>query len=152
MNTKYGGIFVLHRDGRPGLLLTDAVGIEKAKPLIESFMKDFSNVNRFVQVNLGVNGFLFKAEMDEWDKDNLRFSSYYAGEKPGFYNLLNQELKKIMFQTGMTPNIYISGREEFMEEVYSGLEHAGVNTDNLIVDGGEAPSCGGACNSCHSDC
>ena len=37
-----------------------------------SFIQDYSDVNKMVQLNLGTNAFNYKGEMDEFDKTNLR--------------------------------------------------------------------------------
>lgn len=150
---SFNGLFALQRDGRPGLLLSDAVGMDKIKPLIKNFMDDYSGVNRLVQVNLGINSFLYKSELDEWDTKELRFSSHYVSDINSFYQQINVEMKKIMFQTGITPNIYIAGLEDFVEELYSALEQSGVNKENIIVDENiGSASCGGGCSSCSSGC
>lgn len=150
---NYGGYFILHRDGRPGLMLSDAYGMDKVKPLMKNFMDNFTDVNKLVQINFGPKGFLYKTELDQWDQDNLRFSSHYVSTIDGFYEKLNVELKKLMFQSGMTPNIYVSGLEDFVEEVCGALEQSGFNKSNIIVDqGGADASCGGGCNSCSTGC
>lgn len=153
MTINYNKNFVLHRDGRPGIMLSDAIGLDKMKPLIQSFVNDYSDVNRLVQLNLGTNGFLYKEELDQWDNEEIRFSSYYLPEINIFYEKINTELQKIMFQTGITPNIYIAGLDSFVELVYSAIEQSGYNKDNIIVaNKEEVPSCGGGCNSCVSGC
>lgn len=152
MNMNYGGFFVLHRDGRPALILSDAFGMDKVKPLISNFIDNYSDVNKLVQINLGTNGFLYKKDLDQWDQDNLRFTSHYVSSVPSFYETINAELKKLMFQSGITPNIYLSGLDDFVEEVYTALEQSGFNKENIIVDNNEGASCGGGCNSCSSGC
>ena len=150
---NYGGFFILHRDGRPGLMLSDAFGMDKVKPLMKNFIDDFSDVNKLVQINFGAKGYLYKSELDEWDQNNLRFSSHYVSSLDAFYDKLNVELKKLMFQSGIRPDIYVSGLEDFVNEVVAGLEQSGFDKENIIVDqGGEDPSCGGGCNSCSSGC
>jgi len=146
-------IFILHRDGKPGLMLSDSVGIEKMKPLIDSFIEDFSDVNKLIQISFSRESLLLKDEMDAYARNNIRFTSFYESNREGFYEKLNGELKKLMFQTGRLPNIYVAGREEFKQEISSALEQAGVHMDNIIIEGG-APelSCNGACSSCSSAC
>lgn len=153
MNSYAGGNFILHRDGRPALVLSDGVGIEKMKPIILSFIQDYSDVNKMVQLNLGTNAFNYKGEMDEFDKTNLRFSSIYVKNLDEFYEKINSELKKIMFQTGMTPNIYLAGMQAFVETIYSGLEQSGLDKVNIIVGQDDVDAgCDGGCGSCGQGC
>jgi ferredoxin-NADP reductase len=96
---------------------------------------------------------MFREEMDKLDNENLRFSSFFESERELFYEKLNGELKKIMFQTGLTPNIYIAGREEFKQEISTALEQAGFNQNNIIIEGGSPDlNCDGGCSSCSSSC
>jgi NAD(P)H-flavin reductase len=146
-------VFVLHRDGKPGLMLSDGIGIEHMRPLIIEFMRDFNDVNKVVQINFSDKMFMFKDEMDRLDEENLRFSSFFVDSREAFYEKLNGEMKKIMFQTGRIPNVYIAGRDEFKQEMMMSLEQAGFDKDSIIVEGG-APelSCNGGCSSCSSGC
>lgn len=145
--------FVLHRDGNPGIMLSDGIGIEFMRQMILDFNEDFSDINKLVQISYSDSAFMFKEEMDMLDKKNLRFSSFYESKRDLFYEKLNGELKKIMFQTGLTPNIYIAGREEFKKEISEALNQAGFNQNNIIIEGG-APvlNCDGGCNTCASGC
>lgn len=147
-STAPSGNFYLRRDGRPALLLSNGVGIATMRALIKAFNNDSTYVNKMTQINVDGTGALFKDEMDALAEDNMFFRSVYAGNREDFYDILDYESQKLLFQTGLIPNIYVVGSDRFVIDISSYLMSMGFDQNQIITDGVYALSGGGCGSGC----
>lgn len=153
-STYPSGEFYLRRDGRPALLLSNGVGLATMRSLIKAFNNDSTHVNKMTQINVDNSGRLYQDEMEGLAKDNLFFSSIYTANREEFYDVLDYESQKLMFQTGIIPNVYVVGSDRFVIDVSSYLMSVGYDQNQIITDGfySLGASCGSGCGCSSGGC
>lgn len=152
--TAPSGHFALRRDGRPALLISNGVGIATMRPLIKAFEKDPTDIGRITQINVDRSSEIYKQEFDELVEKGLQFTSIYTKSRKEFYQKLDFEAQRLMFGTGIIPNVYIVGSDDFVMDLYFYMQNLGFAPEDLITDGVisgvSAGGCG--CSSSGSSC
>lgn len=129
------GSFELKRDGRPALLLSNGVGIATMRSLIKSYEQNQNGIGSLTQVNVDRSGEIYKDEFLNIEGRQTQFTSVYTSNRNEFYDKVLFESQRLMFGTGMIPNIYIVGSDNFIIDTMSYLTTLGINTRDIYTDG-----------------
>lgn len=129
------GNFSLIRDGRPALLLSNGVGIATMRSLVKAYELNQEGVGRLTQINVDRSGELYKDEFESISGLSTQFTSIYTSTRNQFYEKLLYESQNLMFGTGMIPNIYIVGSDNFIIDTMAYLNTLGISNDDIYTDG-----------------
>lgn len=139
------GSFDLMRNGRPAVLLSNGVGIATMRPLIKAFEQDQSGVSKMTQINIDRHGKVYEEELSNLKGIDYQFKSLYVNNRDDYYKKLDFESQQIMFSTGMLPNFYVVGSDEFIADTASHLVSSGFRLNDIYTDGkmiGQGGGCG----------
>ncbi len=141
------GGFRLRRDGKPAILISNGVGIATMRALVKAFAKDPEGVGMMVQINVNHSSRLYEEEMEALAKEPICFRSVYTEHRKEFYDALDYECQKLMFQSGIIPNIYVVGSDAFIEDTSGHLLAMGFNYEDILTDGNQLLGGGCSCGS-----
>lgn len=145
------GEFWLKRDGRPALLLSNGVGIAAMRSLIKAFIEDSSQIRGLTQINIDRDGNIYKDEFDQFVGSHPQFTSIYTSTRNEFYQQVDFECQKLMLESGIIPNIYIVGSDNFVIDTMNHAMHLGFGQEDIVTDGSFDQLFEGGCDCSSTD-
>lgn len=135
------GDFLLRREDRPVVLLSNGVGIAGVRTLIKRYMENQSQIPEMLLLNVDSRSNIYKEELEDCHREVAEFKHYYLTHRTSYYSMLYHELKMMTKRYDLDPIFYVTGSDVFVEENVSYLKDLDFNIDDIIIGGKQSDSC-----------
>lgn len=116
----------LRREDKPIVLISMGIGLTTMKPLIETFLKDPSNISYLTSIGIAREDFhLFDKEIEKIKAS--KFSHTWVNGRSSFFELINE----MNFKSCI---IYLVGSNEFILDSIVRLRKLGVDDSAITID------------------
>lgn len=124
---KIGSRMYLRRENRPIVLISMGVGIAVMRTLIQSFVKDTTDIPKIFNVNVDSSkDFIYKAELD--GLVNMNYQNYWVSSRNELYEVLDA------VSVNSDAIYYVVGSDGFMKDVIEFLKNKGLNGNDIMLD------------------